>query len=68
VLANRLNADDRHRVLPLEAGRAIHPSPARDPHPNRLAKLIDNPAATVYSANSEGSDEHDLVAARELLG
>ena len=53
VLANRLSADPRHRVLLLEAGRPGHPWSSI---PVGFAKLIDNPAANwCYQSEPEES-------------
>src|SRR5436190_23859656 len=54
VLANRLSADPRHKVLVLEAGRKSHPWSRI---PVGFAKLINNPAANwLYSSEpDEGS-------------
>jgi len=53
VVANRLSADARHRVLLIEAGRASHPWSRI---PIGYAKLIANPAANwLYSAEPEAS-------------
>jgi choline dehydrogenase len=53
VLANRLSADPRHKVLLLEAGPASHPWSAI---PIGFAKLITNPAANwLYDAEPEAS-------------
>ncbi len=49
VLANRLSADPRHKVLVLEAGRESHPWSWI---PVGFAKLIDNPKANwLYDPN-----------------
>ncbi len=51
VLANRLSADPRHRVLVLEAGRESHPWSRI---PVGFAKLIENPAANwLYASEPE---------------
>src|SRR5215470_9437099 len=53
VLANRLSADPRHKVLVLEAGRESHPWSWI---PVGFAKLIDNPAANwLYASEPEAS-------------
>src|SRR6478735_3497568 len=53
VLANRLSADPRHRVLVLEAGRESHPWSWI---PVGFAKLIDNPKANwLYASEPEAS-------------
>ena len=53
VLANRLSADPRHKVLVLEAGRESHPWSRI---PVGFAKLIDNPAANwLYASEPEAS-------------
>jgi choline dehydrogenase len=53
VVANRLSADDRHRVLLIEAGPASHPWSRI---PIGYAKLIANPAANwLYSGEPEAS-------------
>jgi choline dehydrogenase len=53
VVANRLSADPRHKVLLLEAGRASHPWSRV---PVGFAKLIANPAANwLYSAEPEAN-------------
>src|SRR5205809_1357922 len=53
VLANRLSADPRHKVLVLEAGRESHPWSRI---PVGFAKLIANPRANwLYSSEPEAS-------------
>ncbi len=53
VLANRLSASGRHRVLLLEAGRPSHPWSRV---PIGFSKLIDNPAANwLYESEPEES-------------
>lgn len=53
VLANRLSADPKHKVLVLEAGRESHPWSRV---PVGFAKLIENPAANwLYSSEPEAS-------------
>ncbi len=53
VVANRLSADPRNRVLLLEAGPAAHPWSFV---PIGYARLIANPAANwLYSAEPEAS-------------
>jgi len=53
VLANRLSADPRHKVLVLEAGRESHPWSRI---PVGFAKLISNPRANwLYSSEPEAS-------------
>jgi choline dehydrogenase len=53
VLANRLSADGKYRVLVLEAGRESHPWSRV---PVGFARLIDNPAANwLYSSEPEAS-------------
>lgn len=53
VVANRLSADPRHKVLLLEAGPASHPWSRV---PIGFAKLINNPAANwLYSAEPEAA-------------
>src|SRR6202140_275323 len=53
VLANRLSADGKYRVLVLEAGRESHPWSRI---PVGFAKLIENPAANwMYSSEPEPS-------------
>src|SRR5260370_6834706 len=53
VLANRLSADPRHKVLVLEAGRESHPWSWI---PVGFAKLIANPRANwLYASEPEAS-------------
>ena len=53
VLANRLSADPKHKVLVLEAGRESHPWSRI---PVGFAKLIENPAANwLYSSEPEAA-------------
>jgi choline dehydrogenase len=53
VLANRLSADPKHKVLVLEAGRESHPWSRI---PVGFAKLIENPAANwMYSSEPEAA-------------
>ena len=53
VLANRLSADPKHRVLVLEAGRESHPWSRI---PVGFARLIENPAANwLYSSEPEAA-------------
>jgi choline dehydrogenase len=53
VVANRLSADPRNKVLLLEAGPASHPWSRI---PIGYARLITNPAANwLYSAEPEGN-------------
>ena len=68
VLANRLSANPRHRVLVLEAGRESHPWSRI---PVGFAKLIDNPAANwLYSSEpDEGTGQRRIPIPRgKLLG
>jgi choline dehydrogenase len=68
VLANRLSADPKFRVLALEAGRESHPWSRI---PVGFAKLIDNPAANwLYSSEpDEGNGQRRLPVPRgKLLG
>ncbi len=68
VLANRLSADPRNRVLVLEAGRESHPWSRI---PIGFAKLIDNPAANwLYSSEpDEGTGNRRIPIPRgKLLG
>ena len=68
VVANRLSADARHRVLLLEAGPASHPWSRI---PIGYAKLINNPAANwLYSAAPEANTNGRRLAAPRgrLLG
>src|ERR1700680_5160711 len=53
VVANRLSADPRNKVLLLEAGAASHPW---SPIPVGMARLIANPAANwLYSSEPEAN-------------
>src|SRR6201991_187196 len=68
VVANRLSADPRNKVLLLEAGRASHPWSRI---PVGYARLLTNPAANwLYSAEPEPStDGRRLAVPRgKLLG
>ncbi len=68
VLANRLSADPKHRVLVLEAGRESHPWSRI---PVGFAKLIENPAANwLYSSEpDEGTGNRRIPIPRgKLLG
>jgi choline dehydrogenase len=68
VLANRLSADGKHKVLVLEAGRESHPWSRI---PVGFAKLIDNPAANwLYSSEpDEGTGQRRIPIPRgKLLG
>ena len=68
VLAHRLSADGRFRVLVLEAGRASHPWSRI---PVGFARLIENPAANwLYSSEpDEGSANRRIPVPRgKLLG
>jgi choline dehydrogenase len=68
VLANRLSANPRHRVLVLEAGRESHPWSRI---PVGFAKLIENPAANwLYSSEpDEGTGNRRIPIPRgKLLG
>jgi choline dehydrogenase len=68
VLANRLSADPKFRVLVLEAGRESHPWSRI---PVGFAKLIENPAANwLYSSEpDEGNGQRRLPVPRgKLLG
>ena len=68
VLANRLSADGKHRVLVLEAGRESHPWSRI---PVGFAKLIDNPAANwLYASEPEaGTGNRRIPVPRgKLLG
>ena len=68
VLANRLSANARHRVLVLEAGRESHPWSRI---PGGFAKLIENPAANwLYSSEpDEGTGQRRIPIPRgKLLG
>ena len=68
VLANRLSANGRHKVLVLEAGRESH---YWSPIPVGFAKLIDNPAANwLYESEpDEGAADRKIPVPRgKLLG
>jgi choline dehydrogenase-like flavoprotein len=68
VLANRLSASGKHRVLVLEAGRASHPW---SPIPIGYGRLIDNPAANwcYDSEPDDGSGQRRIPVPRgKLLG
>jgi choline dehydrogenase len=68
VLANRLSANPKHRVLVLEAGRESHPWSRI---PVGFAKLINNPAANwLYSSEpDEGTGQRRIPIPRgKLLG
>jgi choline dehydrogenase len=68
VLANRLSADGKHRVLVLEAGSESHPWSRI---PVGFAKLIQNPAANwLYSSEpDEGTGQRRIPIPRgKLLG
>ena len=68
VLANRLSANPRHKVLVLEAGRESHPW---SPIPVGFAKLIENPAANwLYSSEPDaGTGNRRIPIPRgKLLG
>ena len=68
VLANRLSADPKHRVLVLEAGRESHPWSRI---PVGFARLIQNPAANwLYSSEpDEGTGQRRIPIPRgKLLG
>ncbi len=68
VLANRLSADPKYKVLVLEAGRESHPWSRI---PIGFAKLIDNPAANwLYSSEPEaGTGNRRIPIPRgKLLG
>ena len=68
VLANRLSANPKFKVLVLEAGRESHPW---SPIPVGFAKLIDNPAANwLYSSEpDEGTGQRRIPIPRgKLLG
>jgi choline dehydrogenase len=68
VLANRLSADPKHKVLVLEAGRESHPWSRI---PIGFARLIQNPAANwLYSSEpDEGTGQRRIPIPRgKLLG
>jgi choline dehydrogenase len=68
VLANRLSADSRHRVLVLEAGRENHPWTRV---PVGFARMIENPAANwLYSSEpDDGTGGRRIPITRgKLLG
>jgi choline dehydrogenase len=68
VLANRLSADPKHRVLVLEAGRESHPWSRI---PVGFARLIQNPAANwLYSSEPDhGTGQRRIPVPRgKLLG
>src|SRR5580700_612412 len=68
VLANRLSADPKHKVLVLEAGRESHPWSRI---PVGFARLIENPAANwLYSSEpDEGTGQRRILIPRgKLLG
>jgi choline dehydrogenase len=68
VLANRLSANPKHKVLVLEAGRESHPWSRI---PVGFAKLIENPAANwLYSSEpDEGTGQRRIPVPRgKLLG
>ena len=68
VLANRLSANPKHRVLVLEAGRESHPWSRI---PVGFARLIENPAANwLYSSEpDEGTGQRRIPIPRgKLLG
>lgn len=68
VLANRLSADPKYRVLVLEAGRESHPWSRI---PVGFARLIDNPAANwLYSSEpDDGTGQRRIPVPRgKLLG
>jgi choline dehydrogenase len=68
VLANRLSADGKYRVLVLEAGRESHPWSRI---PVGFARLIENPAANwLYSSEpDEGTGQRRIPIPRgKLLG
>jgi choline dehydrogenase-like flavoprotein len=68
VLANRLSANPRHRVLVLEAGRESHPWSRI---PVGFARLINNPAANwLYSSEpDDGTGQRRIPIPRgKLLG
>ena len=62
VLANRLSADPKYKVLVLEAGRESHPWSRI---PVGFAKLIENPAANwLYSSEpDEGTGQRRIPIA-----
>ena len=63
VLANRLSADPKYKVLVLEAGRESHPWSRI---PVGFAKLIENPAANwLYSSEpDEGTGQRRIPIPR----
>src|SRR6202451_561957 len=68
VLANRLSANPKHKVLVLEAGRESHPWSRI---PVGFARLIENPAANwLYSSEpDEGTGQRRIPVPRgKLLG
>jgi choline dehydrogenase len=68
VLANRLSANPKHKVLVLEAGRESHPWSRI---PVGFARLIENPAANwLYSSEpDEGTGQRRIPIPRgKLLG
>ncbi|HEY4174231.1 MAG TPA: NAD(P)-binding protein, partial [Rhodopila sp.] len=68
VLANRLSANGKHRVLVLEAGRESHPWSRI---PVGFARLIENPAANwLYSSEPDaGTGQRRMPIPRgKLLG
>ena len=68
VLANRLSADPKNRVLVLEAGRESHPWSRI---PIGFARLLQNPAANwLYSSEpDEGTGQRRIPIPRgKLLG
>ena len=68
VLANRLSAEGKYRVLVLEAGRESHPWSRI---PIGFARLIENPAANwLYSSEpDEGTGQRRIPIPRgKLLG
>src|ERR1700704_3700072 len=66
VLANRLSANGKYRVLVLEAGRESHPWSRI---PVGFAKLIENPAANwLYSSEpDEGTGQRRIPIPRGKL-